>query len=102
MPPPDRDVIQGPSFPSRIQRDGHRRSGAQGPEQEVVGTRAGIGTAVGHGLVRQEVVAAGTDLLRKPGCAATYLYHTGIERLVHGTAPCWGIVEHNPRLAPFA
>jgi len=48
---------------------------------------AGIGAAVGNRLVRPEAMAAGNDLLRKPGCTPTHQHHAGIERLVQGKAP---------------
>src|SRR2546426_10433310 len=95
MPQSDRDVVQGPVLPSRVQRDGHRRSGAEGTEEEVVRTGAGIGAAVGYRLVRQETMATDCDLLRKPGRAPTHQHHTGFERLIHRKAPRSGSVEHN-------
>jgi len=95
MPQTDLHVVEGPLLPSRVQRDGHRRSGAEGTEEQVVRTGAGIGAAVGQRLVRQETMATDCDLLRKPGCAPTHQHHTGFERLIHWKAPRSGSLEHN-------
>src|SRR5437773_1565498 len=45
------DAVERPALLSRIQRERHGRSGAEGDQQIVVGRRAGVGAAVGDGLV---------------------------------------------------
>jgi hypothetical protein len=52
--------LQRPAFPPHIQEDRHGRSGAQGGEEKLVGTRAQVVTFVGR-LVRDEGVARGGE-----------------------------------------
>src|SRR5690242_14567941 len=60
---PNGDAPDGPSFPSRIQRDGHGRSGAERRQQQIVGTGPAVGPTRGDGLVGREPVAPDGDLL---------------------------------------
>jgi hypothetical protein len=54
-----------PRFPSRIQRDGHGRSGAERREQQIVGSRPPVGPTGCHRLVGDQPVTPGGDLLRE-------------------------------------
>src|SRR2546422_3477609 len=62
-----RHADERPPVPSRIQRDGHRHSRAETREHEVVGVGPGVGSASADRLIRDEMMAASRDVLRKPG-----------------------------------
>src|SRR5690606_39230933 len=63
VPQPDRHCFERPPLASSVERHGHRRAGAEGGEQEVVGGRSRLGSAELHGLVGDQAVTADGDLL---------------------------------------
>ena len=66
MREPHRHALEGPLLPSRVQRDRHRRSGAERDQQEVIGRGPGVGAAVRDRLVRGQMMPTDEHLLRKP------------------------------------
>ena len=77
-----RHAGERPLFPSRIQRDGHGRSGAERSQEQFVGSRPSIGSPGGDRLVGDQAVAPRRDLLDESLRAAAY-HH---EPLLH----CFG------------
>src|ERR1043166_6936701 len=60
-----RDGLQRPLLASRVQRERHRRSGAERGQQQVVGIGAGAVTAVLDGLVGHQLMWTDTDVRRQ-------------------------------------
>src|SRR2546428_8216371 len=58
MPKTHCHLAERPGFPSRIQRDCHRCSGTERPEQEIVGSGTGVRPAEADRLVPQKSGAA--------------------------------------------
>jgi hypothetical protein len=52
-----------PSFPSRIQSDGHRCAGTKGRQEEIIGPGSAIGAADGFRFVGHQPVTPGRNLL---------------------------------------
>jgi len=61
----DLDAVECESFPLRIHAECDRRSRAECCEQVFVGPGSAIGTTVGFGLVGEQAVPRGLDLLRE-------------------------------------
>jgi len=76
-----------PPLPSRIQRDGHGGSGAERRQQEVVRSRPAVGPTRGHGLVGDQPVASGGDLLDESFRASTHRDYALFGSLNHGPPP---------------
>ncbi len=61
-----RDVLQRPTFASRVQRDRHRCSSAQRGQEQIIRRKPCIGAAKGERLVGNEPVRACFHSLREP------------------------------------
>src|SRR5947208_11506064 len=59
----NRHAADWPPFPSRIQRDRHRRSGAEGCQQQIVRPEPPVGPSGGHRLVGDQARTPRGDLL---------------------------------------
>jgi hypothetical protein len=60
-----RDVLQRPTFPSRVQRDRHRRSRSQRSQEQIIRRGSCIGAAKGERLVGNKPVRARFHSLRE-------------------------------------
>src|SRR4029077_4744149 len=80
-----------PAFPSRIQRDGHGRSGAEPGEQEVIWSGTRVRPADAHRLVGIEAVAADGNPLGESLRAPAHLHDIGLGRLVHSYSELGGL-----------
>jgi hypothetical protein len=72
-----------PSFPSRIQRDGHGRSGAERRQEQIVGSGPLVGPARGDGLVGDQPVTPHDDLLDESLPAAAHDHEALLAWLDH-------------------
>src|SRR5215472_3434775 len=79
-----RDALSRPLLASRIQRDGHRRSRAEGRKKEVIRRRPGVRSASHNWLVSLETVPTSLNLLREPECATAH-YHITLTSRCHFT-----------------
>src|SRR5438094_164224 len=86
--PPVRHALERPPFPSRIQRDGHRRSGAEGGQQQIVRAGPAVGPTGGDGLVGDEPVAPDGDLLDESLRAAAHDHQALLQWLDHDVTSC--------------
>src|SRR5690606_22291290 len=66
VPQPDRHRFERPPLAPSVERYGHRRAGAEGGKQELVGGRSRLGSAELHRLVGDQAVTAGGNLLDEP------------------------------------
>src|SRR5437588_6756416 len=85
---PHRHALERPPFPSRIQRDGHGRSGAEGGQQQIVRAGPAVGPTGGDGLVGDEPVAPDGDLLDESLRAAAHDHQALLQWLDHDVTSC--------------
>src|SRR5438309_1687703 len=71
-----RHAGERPLFPSRIQRDGHGRSGAERSQEQFIGSRPSVGSTGGDRLVGDQAVAPRRDLLDESLRAAAHHHQT--------------------------
>src|SRR5580700_12063330 len=80
----DRDLFQWPTFAPRVERDGHRRAGAERGQKKIVGRRPGIGPAGSDRFVALETVRPDFNFLSKSCSAAADNYMRRIVRSIGG------------------
>jgi hypothetical protein len=87
----DPEGLQRPAFASRVQRDSHRRSGAQSSQQQIIRVRACISPAKGNRLVCAESVRARFNRLRESRRQTANCDNTPARKrilILHSDAPC--------------
>jgi len=85
----NRHAGQRPPFPSRIQRDGHGGSGAERHQQQILRLGPAVSPTACNGLVGDQPMAPGGDLLRKSLHAPAYDHRAWFGFVDHGSTSCW-------------